>query len=38
MEGKVFDFNYIIIVGFYLLQNAKFDGKYDTIYFQSLIK
>jgi hypothetical protein len=35
---KMFDFNYMIIVGIYLLNNAKISSKYDTGYFQSLIK
>jgi hypothetical protein len=35
---KSFDFNYIFIVGIYLLNNAKSKSKYDTRYFQSLIK
>jgi hypothetical protein len=35
---KVFDFNYIFIVGIYLLNSVKFNSKYDTIYFQSLMK
>jgi hypothetical protein len=34
----VFHFNYIIIVCIYLLNNVKFNSKYDTRYFQSLMK
>jgi hypothetical protein len=37
-KKKVFEFNHVIIVGIYLLKHAKFNGKYDTRYFQSLIK
>jgi hypothetical protein len=32
----VFHFTYIIIVGINLLNNAKFNSKYDTRYFQNL--
>jgi hypothetical protein len=35
---KVFYFKYIIIVVIFFLHNAKFNSKYDTIYFQGLIK
>jgi hypothetical protein len=37
-KKKGFDLNYIIIVGIYLLNNANIYSKYDTRYFQSLIK
>jgi hypothetical protein len=37
-KKKVFDLNYIIIVGIYLLNIAKIYSKYDTRYFQSSIK
>jgi hypothetical protein len=33
-----FDLNYIIIVGIYLLNNAKLNSTFDIRYFQSLIK
>jgi hypothetical protein len=36
LKKKVFDFNFMIIAGFYLLNNAKFNSKYGTRYFQSL--
>jgi hypothetical protein len=34
----LFMYLYIIIVDIYLLNNAKFDSRYDTRYFQSLVK
>jgi hypothetical protein len=34
----VLNFNYIIIFGIYLLNNVKFNSKYDTRCFQNLIK
>jgi hypothetical protein len=37
-KKKGFDLNYIIIIGIYLLNNAKIYSKYDTRYFQSLKK
>jgi hypothetical protein len=37
-KKKVFDFYFIIVVDIYLLHNAKYDNKYDTRYFQSLIR
>jgi hypothetical protein len=37
-KKKGFDLNYIIIVGIYLLNNAKIYSKYDIRYFQSLIQ
>jgi hypothetical protein len=37
-KKEVFDLNYIITVGIYLLNNAKIYSKYDTRYFQSSIK
>jgi hypothetical protein len=37
-KKKGFDLNHIIIVGIYLLNNAKIYSKYDTRYFQSLMK